>query len=234
MLEKSNRYESCFDFRLNQSSPRTSSPSHPRREEEETKEELSSVDHGTHVRTCTSYLERTSTHFKGFDISGFGSTMLSRQKKFCDPVGIESICYHTRVNWLIDESNMTEWLRKIWTGCVHTFSILLFPADLKTNERNLAPLIFSSIDPSNFFSALQSYRYQLVCSHTIADELYSVWKEGKNWTGKRERERERESERERERERKMCAAKVHTPFVLVVLFLKVFSSFLSGLITLLS
>ena len=35
---------------------------------------------------------------------------------FCDPVVIESICYRTRANRLINESIMTRGLREIWTG----------------------------------------------------------------------------------------------------------------------
>ena len=35
---------------------------------------------------------------------------------FWDPVVLESICYRTRANRLINESKTTGWLRKIWTG----------------------------------------------------------------------------------------------------------------------
>ena len=35
---------------------------------------------------------------------------------FCDPVGIESICYRMRANCLINESNTNRGLKKIWTG----------------------------------------------------------------------------------------------------------------------
>ena len=40
----------------------------------------------------------------------------SVQKKFCDPVVLESICYRTRTYRLINESITTLGLRKIWTG----------------------------------------------------------------------------------------------------------------------
>ena len=42
--------------------------------------------------------------------------MDSTQFFFCDPVVLESICHHTRAYQLIDESNTTLGLRKIWTG----------------------------------------------------------------------------------------------------------------------
>ena len=38
------------------------------------------------------------------------------KKKFCNPVVLESICYRTRAYRLINESNTTIGLRKIWMG----------------------------------------------------------------------------------------------------------------------
>ena len=45
------------------------------------------------------------------------------QNFLCDPIGIQSICYHTRANRLMNESNTTGWLEKYWTGlCVFVFT----------------------------------------------------------------------------------------------------------------
>ena len=41
---------------------------------------------------------------------------MSRPIFFCDPVVLESICDHTREERLINESNTTGRLKKIWTG----------------------------------------------------------------------------------------------------------------------
>ena len=38
------------------------------------------------------------------------------KKKFYNLLGIESVCYCAKANRLINKSNTTEWLRKIWTG----------------------------------------------------------------------------------------------------------------------
>ena len=44
---------------------------------------------------------------------------------FCDPVVLESICYRTRANRLINESKTTGGLRKIWTGRLHKSGCLI-------------------------------------------------------------------------------------------------------------
>ena len=38
------------------------------------------------------------------------------QKIFCEPAILESICYRTRANRLINEGSTTGGLKKIWTG----------------------------------------------------------------------------------------------------------------------
>ena len=54
------------------------------------------------------------------------------KKKFFDPVILELICYRARANRLINESNTTGGVRKIWTGSGilfliwHVSSALLF------------------------------------------------------------------------------------------------------------
>ena len=67
-----------------------------------------------------------------------------------DPVVIESICYRTRANRLINESNTTAALRKIWTGSCTIIHIrrsfaalcLCFAKKWTDQRRNKRPAVF--------------------------------------------------------------------------------------------
>ena len=116
---------------------------------------------------------------------------------------MESICYRTRANQLIN--NTTGWLRrKIWMGGVLTIGKysgtglnLQLPLQVTRDFSSQSHLLFckyqfyltvseamlySKSYPCNFFSAIHPYysHFLSVCSLTIADQLYYDWSTGKN------------------------------------------------------
>ena len=101
---------------------------------------------------------------------------------FCDPVVLESICYHTRAKRLINESNTTEGLRKIWTGSrsgSHVYSVIFrsFLVLETCKAPNVGQLLsfreWTLRTRPNFYqpSSRIFLVYQSFCSRTIADRL---------------------------------------------------------------
>ena len=92
--------------------------------------------------------------------------VLSRPVFFCNPVVLESFCYRTREKQLINESNTTGGLKKIWTGCILTLytavrtcvivKVQVFKKWTPTVKNECVPNLFSYARPI-FFSVLQVY-----------------------------------------------------------------------------
>ena len=88
------------------------------------------------------------------------------------PVLLKSICYRTKAKWLINESNKTRGLQKIWTGqwCPHHDESCLLAASCIIKKQQSTPCSSQMVGikwfcpianwfchPSNFFSGIQSY-----------------------------------------------------------------------------
>ena len=101
---------------------------------------------------------------------------------FCDPVGIESICYRTRANRLINESILIAGLRKIWTGgaCRYTKN---FHCMLPIEEEQRWTTAYVPVQI--FFSpavVLLSFIIRFVLVREQIDSNTTGWPR-KNWTG---------------------------------------------------
>ena len=71
-------------------------------------------------------------------MGGLTNQTPSRPIFLCDPVVLESICYRTRAKRLINESNTTGELRKVWTGAPgadNTEPVFQIPVGLPSLER---------------------------------------------------------------------------------------------------
>ena len=77
--------------------------------------------------------------------------------KICNPIVLESICYCTTANWLINKSNTTRWQKKIGREALHRSSSMVYVQNWTrfTESYNISILFCLLFLPVQTFSAIQ-------------------------------------------------------------------------------
>ena len=121
------------------------------------------------------YLE--SRTFNGWKEGGRRKIPKHPSNFVCNPVVLEPICYCMRADRLINERNMTGWLKKFERVLLVEAGLPDFFSGWCSKVVRYGNYRIRYMYPSKFFSGFQSFcfLYLSVCSRTIADRVYSNW-----------------------------------------------------------